>query len=187
MKIILGSSSPFRQQILKDAGISFEVVKPNIDEKKIRSADHHYTPALLSYAKAQAVAQKVVEPAVIIACDSVIVCNGNILEKPENPDQVRTWYELYRKYPVHYINGFTVFNTKTKASLTAQEISIATFKEIPHDFMEEQIAKGIIFNCAGGIGDETEDTYASIIQGSKQSMVGLPVQFVMDMVKKVTS
>ena len=185
MKIILGSSSPFRRKVLEDAGIPFEVVKPDIDEKKIRAVSHEHTPVVLSYAKARAVAEKVTEPAFIIACDQVIICDGNILEKPENPDEVRAWYKLYAKHPVNYINGITVLNTVTKASLTAQEISIATFKEIAEDFTEEQITKGIIFNCAGGIGDETEDTYATITQGSKQSTIGLPVHFVMDMIEKL--
>ncbi len=185
MKIILGSSSPFRRKVLEDAGIPFEVVKPDIDEKKIRAVSHDHTPVVLSYAKAQAVAEKVIEPAFIIACDQVIICDGNILEKPENADEVRTWYRLYAKHPVNYINGITVFNTETNASLTAQEISIATFKEIPDYFTEEQVSKGVIFNCAGGIDDELEDAYATIIQGSKQSTNGLPVQFVMDMIEKI--
>jgi MAF protein len=185
MKLILGSSSPFRRKVFENAGIAFEVVKPDIDEKKIRAADHFLTPVILSYAKAQAVAAKVSEPAIIIACDQVIVCDGQIIEKPESPDEVRTWYKLYPKHPVQYVNGFTVYNTQTKQSLTAQEVAISTFKEIPDDFTEEQIKKGIIFNCAGGIGDETEDAYATIVQGSKESLIGLPVAFVMDMVERV--
>src|ERR1700733_13486055 len=104
MKIILGSSSPFRRRIFEEAGIAFEVVKPEIDEKKIRAADHFLTPVILSFAKARAVDQKVSEPSIIIACDQVIVCDGNIIEKPESPDEVRAWYKLYPKNPVNYVN-----------------------------------------------------------------------------------
>ena len=140
---------------------------------------------ILSFAKAQAVAAKVSEPSIIIACDQVIICNGEIIEKPESPEEVRRWYKLYPQHPVQYVNGFTVFNTETRTSLTAQEIAITTFAEIPDEFTEEQINKGIIFDCCGGIGDETEDTYATIIQGSKESLIGLPFAFVMDMVERI--
>ncbi|MBI2120730.1 MAG: hypothetical protein HYT94_03865 [Parcubacteria group bacterium] len=53
------------------------------------------------------------------------------------------------------------------------------------EFTEEQIRKGIIFNCGGGVDDEMTDIYGTIIQGSKESTIGLPVQFIMDMVEKV--
>ncbi len=185
MKLILGSSSPFRRQVLQDAGILFEVITPDIDEKKIRTLDPIHTPVVLSYAKAQAVAKKVTGPAIIIAADQVIICNNNILEKPESAEQVREWYALYSKHLVFYVNGFTVLNTVTQACLTAQEKSIARYFPIPYDFIEEQIRKGIIFHCAGGIGDETEDSYSIIIHGSKQSTMGLPIKFVMDMIEKV--
>ena len=185
MKIILGSSSPSRRKILEDAGVLFEVVKPDIDEKKIRATKHDYIPIVLSYAKARAVDEKVSEPAFIIACDQVVICDGKILEKPETAEEVRAWYKLYSKHPVHYVNGITVLNTVTNASLMAQEISIDSYVEIPDNFIEEQIAKGVIFNCAGGIGSETHDTYATITQGSRESIVGLPVQFVMDMIEKL--
>jgi MAF protein len=185
MKIILGSSSPFRLRVLKEAGISFEVVAPDIDEKKIRTTDPSHTPVVLSYAKAAAVAQKVSEPALIIACDQVIVCGGNILEKPENPDEVRAWYKLYAKHPVHYVNGLTVWNTETKACLTAQEISIATFEFIPENFTEEQIERGTIFQCAGGIDGRVRDQYSTLLQGSKESTIGLPVGFVLEMLQQV--
>ena len=73
------------------AGIDFKVIKSEIDEKKIRAVDHFLTPVVLSYAKAQAVAKKVTGPAIIVACDSVVICNGMILEKPENAEEVREW------------------------------------------------------------------------------------------------
>ena len=185
IKLILGSASPFRRKVLEDAGIDFEIITPDIDEKKIRATDHHFTSVLLSYAKAKAVEAKITEPAIIIACDQIIVCNGQIIEKPESADEVRALYKLYPKHKVHYVNGITVLNTLTGASLTAQDIGISVFKEIPDEFTEEQIEKGIIFKCCGGIGDETEDTYSTAIQGTKENMIGLPVALVMEMVERV--
>jgi septum formation protein len=185
MKIILGSSSPFRRKILEEAGISFEVVTPDIDEKKIRALDNLHVPVILSYAKSQAVAQKVTEPAIIIACDQIAICKGIILEKPENADEVRAWYKIYADSTVQYVNGITVYNTETGMCLTAQETSTVRFKTIPESFTEQQIDKGIVFSCNGGLCSETEEAYSTIIRGSKQSTIGLPLQFVLEMIEDV--
>jgi len=185
MKIILGSSSPFRRKVLEEAGISFEVVTPDVNEKKIRALDNLHIPVILSYAKSQAVAKKVTEPAIIITCDQIILCKGTILEKPENADEIRAWYKIYADRMVYYINGITVYNTETGACLTAQETSVVRFKTIPESFTEQQISKGVVFDCDGGLCSETEDSYSTIMSGSKQSTIGLPLQFVMDMIEKV--
>lgn len=185
MKRILGSSSPFRRQLLEAAGVAFEVVPPGIDEKKIRASDPLLTPLLLSYAKAEAVAKKVGGEAIIIACDQVILCAGELLEKPESADEIRRWHQLYAEHPVQFVNGFTVVNTATGTRFSAQEISTATFAPIPSDFTEAQIAEGAIFNCAGAIGSATVDTFATITEGSRASIIGLPVAFVMEMVERV--
>jgi septum formation protein len=185
MKLILGSSSPFRRKVMQDAQVCFESISPGIDEKKIRAINRKSTPLLLSFAKAQAVARRIKEPAIIIGCDQVIFCAGNMMEKPENASQIRSWYRMYSYSLVIYYNGFTVLNTETGVSLSAMESSIVRFSSIPDDFVEEQINKGVIFNCSGGLGDETEDAYGNILEGSKQSLKGMPLKFIVDMVGKV--
>jgi len=186
MKLILGSSSVFRRKVLEDAGIEFEVVEPEIDEKKIRALAPSDTPLLISFEKAKAVAKLINEPAIIIACDQVIGCCNRVLEKPRDAKEVQEWYQMYTSGDVvYYMNGITVHNTETGEYLSAKEIAIANFTFIPEEFTEEQIRKGVVFDCSGAIDDEVQEKYATIIKGSKDSTIGLPLKFVMDMVKKV--
>ena len=185
MKLILGSSSKFRRQVFDEAGIEYEAMSPDIDEKKIRTMDHAHTPVVLSYAKALAVAEKVEEPAIIIACDQVVVCNGQILEKPENADEVRAWYKEYESYPAEFVNGLTVYNTETKASLTAQETSVATLRGMTPEFIDGLIEHGEIFQCAGAISNDAAAGHIEMIEGSQDSMIGLPLKFVLDMIERV--
>ena len=58
MKIILGSASPRRAQILKEMGYEFEVVKPDIDEKAVRDDDPQRLVLALANAKADAVLEQ---------------------------------------------------------------------------------------------------------------------------------
>ena len=185
MKLILGSSSKFRRQILDEAGVEYEAVSPDIDEKKIRTMNHAQTPVVLSYAKALAVAEQVKEPAIIIACDQVVVCNGQILEKPESAEEIRAWYKIYEDYPAEFINGITIYNTETKSSLTAQETAVATFSDLTPEAVEEIINDGEAFHCAGGICSDVKDVRINLIEGSRDSMIGLPLKFVLDMIERV--
>lgn len=185
MKIILGSSSPFRRKILEDAGVTFEVLSPDIDEKKIRTTDPLHTPVVLSYAKAMAVAEKIKEPAIIIASDQVIFCDGKILEKPDSVEEIYEWFKLYEKHPVNYVSGVTVFNTETGACLTAQDIVVGEFKEVPREFIDEQIKVGDMLICCGAISGKIADEYSVIVQGTHDSMVGLPIELVMEMIEKI--
>jgi predicted house-cleaning NTP pyrophosphatase (Maf/HAM1 superfamily) len=92
---------------------------------------------------------------------------------------------MYSRYPVNYINGFTVMNTETGESVTAQEIATVDFREMPPEFVEGQIEEHVVFKCAGGISTAMEDAYATVVRGSRESLAGLPVRFVMNLVRKV--
>src|SRR3989304_1194755 len=85
-RFVLASSSPRRVDILKKAGIDFEVVFPeNIEEKNI-SADPVSHVLELSRKKAENVAKKV-RDSIILGADTIVVLDGEILGKPEDSDE----------------------------------------------------------------------------------------------------
>ena len=64
MKIILGSSSRWRKQILEQAGYTFKVMSPDIDEKAIRHADSEQLALAIANAKADKLLEQITEPAI---------------------------------------------------------------------------------------------------------------------------
>jgi septum formation protein len=54
MKIILGSSSPWRKEVLKSMGFDFKVLSPDIDEKAIRDVDPTQLTLQIARAKTEA-------------------------------------------------------------------------------------------------------------------------------------
>src|SRR3989338_4937745 len=103
MKIILGSGSKSRRQILSDLGYEFEIVLPDIDEKSIRDADPSKLVLKIANAKADKVLKMVSGPYLIITGDQVVNCNGKILEKPVDAAQAREFIRGYHLYPLETV------------------------------------------------------------------------------------
>lgn len=93
-RLVLASGSAIRQQLLRNAGVSFEVIVARVDEDAIRASllaegasPRDIADALAEY-KARRVAEK--HPAaLVIGCDQILEVNGRILSKPETPQQAR--------------------------------------------------------------------------------------------------
>lgn len=110
-QIILGSASPWRAKVLKDAGIPFIVRTADIDEKVIRHADPTTMVHLIARAKAEAITPTLRAPAFLITCDQVVVFNGEIREKPKNAEQAIQWMMDYRGRTLSCITAVRVERT----------------------------------------------------------------------------
>ncbi|MDX1819469.1 MAG: Maf family nucleotide pyrophosphatase [Paracoccaceae bacterium] len=93
--LILASGSSVRAQLMSQAGLAFEVVKPRIDEDMVREAllSEGASPRDLADALAEMKALRVSEKhpeALVIGCDQVLDLAGKILSKPASRDEART-------------------------------------------------------------------------------------------------
>ena len=92
--LILASTSPTRQQLLQNAGLSIEVAPPRVDEEMIRDAmlAEQHRPRDIADALAEAKASRVSSkrPGVmVLGCDQVLDLDGELVSKPETPAQAR--------------------------------------------------------------------------------------------------
>lgn len=86
LKLILASSSKQRQDIFKNIGLKYEVIKSLVEEKSNSTVPSEYVKDL-SKDKANSVASQINEKAIIIAADSIIYMNGKIYEKPKSKEE----------------------------------------------------------------------------------------------------
>ena len=91
MNIILGSKSSGRKYVLQQAGYVFDIMISDIDEKAIRSDNYEELPLLIARAKAKALLKKIIEPSILITGDGIVMCNGQMREKPESEEQARAY------------------------------------------------------------------------------------------------
>ncbi len=176
MKIILGSSSKFRNQIMQDLGYNYDVISPDIDEKNIRDLDPKKMVLKIAYAKASAIASKIKQPALIITADQVISFNGVVREKPTSEKEAYQFLSSYNSKSLETINGVVVTNTKTGVQNSGLDIVKVYLRPIPKEIIYQLIAEGEIFNCAGALRleDPLMKPYIKKIDGSIDSLMGLP-------------
>ncbi|MFA5945352.1 MAG: Maf family protein [Patescibacteria group bacterium] len=187
MKLILGSSSKYRQQVLREAGIVFEVMKPEIDEKAIRFADPDQLVLAVANAKADALLAKIKEPAILITSDQVVLCEGKIREKAESREEAERFLKSYITHPLEVANGIVVVNTATgKRVQTVHRESIsydAGFAEVIPELLEAPDT----MHCAGAIMTEhpLARKHIAMMTGTQAGFMGMPLDVVRGLIKNV--
>ena len=189
MKIILGSASKQRKRVLERWGYSFEVMTADIEEKAIRDDDPKKLTMALARAKAEALRPKIKEPVLLITADQVVLWNGQILEKPESPEQARRFLKGYAQYPAQPVNAVVVTNTQTGVQLGENDENTVYFHKFPDDVIEQLILEGNIFSQAGAFSleDPLITPYIEHIEGTLDSIEGLPKELTERLMKEVQS
>src|SRR3989344_6501596 len=180
MKIILGSASKGRKEMLQEMGYEFEVMVSNIDEKAIRFDDPYQLTLALAFAKADALVPQILEHAILITADQVVGWNGKIREKPESEEQARDYLRTYHLAPAETVNGIAVTNTATGKRLSQNEASKVFFKPIPEEVIDEFLKETNVFKHAGAfsITSPVLQPYIAHIEGTIDSVIGLPKDLV---------
>lgn len=180
MELILASSSPYRQALLRQAGIPFRAVAPHVDETAIaqaataQGAAHDQVCRALATAKAQAVASR--HPAdIVVGCDQLLSIDGEILGKPGTPDGARAQLRRLSGRTHELITAFAVMapnrvlveaisSRMTMRSLTDAEISRYVTVDEPWD-------------CAGSYKWECRGIalFERIETPDHTAIVGLPI------------
>ena len=114
MNLILASQSPRRKEILENLGLSFEIVVANADESSSLT-DPCTLVELLSHRKAAAVRERLLaegrdlSDTVILASDTVVAVDGQILGKPRDTDDARRMLHLLSGRAHQVVSGIWYF------------------------------------------------------------------------------
>ena len=190
MKIILGSSSKYRRAVLEKNGYTFEVMSPDIDEKAIRTDDYYQLPLLLARAKGEALIPRVSEPSLVITSDQVVVCNGNLHEKPANPEEAKLFLERYGQgHPAETVSAVVVTNTANGKKAEGVDIAKTFYNFVPAEAIAEFIKNGDPYTKAGGFAIQSPilQPYMNRIEGTEDSIMGMPLKLLEELFTKVQS
>lgn len=182
LTLILGSGSSTRRAILSEMGFtSIEVHKPDIDEKAIRRPDPADLVTTLGYAKAAALMNGPsaedfkARGALLLTADQVVVCDGVILEKPESEEEARRFIGGYSASPPRTVGSCVITDALTGRQWSAVDEATVHFDAIPASTVDELIAAGDVFYCAGGLMVEHPlvSPHVQRIDGTIDSVMGL--------------
>jgi len=180
MALILGSSSPFRAKILKDAGYEFTVMEPGIDERAVGRdiRDPQRLTMRLAYAKATAILKQKPPSALLITSDQVAVSDGEILHKPKSATEAMHRLQRYTDYPPMTYTAVVITETSSRRQVANIDRACVVFGRIPKRAIYAAIERGVIMNACGAFDIEDPDLAPHIraINGDRTSVLGLPMQ-----------
>ena len=171
--IILASQSPRRQQLLKAAGFEFQVVGPNVDETMNASLPLDDRIQEVAMRKALDV-QKRYPDAKILAADTVVICQGEILGKPTDEAQARHML-LQLSGQTHEVKTAVVIFKDEPISFV--ETSVVTFRTLIDYEIERYILSNEWVDKAGAYGIQgLAAEFVSNLDGSFENVMGLPIE-----------
>ncbi len=174
MKIVLASQSPRRQELLKQMGLSYQIVVPNIDERMARGLPPRALVEAISAEKAAAVAGQVEEDAIIIAADTVVALDGRLLGKPKDKADARRMLSGLSGCRHQVYTGFTVLQGGER--VTQSEETEVSFRPLTQEEIGWYIATGEPMDKAGAYGIQGVGALlVEGIHGDYFNVMGLPV------------
>jgi len=179
MKIILASTSPRRAEILRDAGIPFEIRATEVDEGALPGETAEAMVGRLAEAKARAAAAKIqtgTEHYLFIGSDTVVELDGKILGKPRDAAHAREMLARLSGRTHHVLTGIVILRLPDGAARAAVERSAVTFAPLSEDEIESYVASSEPIGKAGGYAIQgIAGRFIARIEGCYFNVVGLPL------------
>jgi septum formation protein len=172
MELILASQSPRRQELLRLFGQPFVVRVADIDE----TMDHTKAPfdevARVSRCKALAVERKTED--VVIAADTIVVCQGKVLGKPHTQQEAAEMLQLLSGRDHQVMTGVTVLRGQQERVFT--EVTDLHFRSLTSKEIHRYIETGEPMDKAGAYGIQGGAAlFCEKMAGDYYNVMGLPV------------
>jgi len=169
----LASGSPQRWEILAKLGIEFEVRVPGVEE--LKDGDAAELVVENARRKARAVATPDHDPeTLIIACDTDVVLDGEVLGKPADAGEARAYLDRMSGRAHEVLSGLVVRRDGEERS--GLERTTVTFKALSEADKERYVNFGEWEGRSGGYAIQTlGSTLVARLEGSVSNVVGLPV------------
>ncbi|MEX2107838.1 MAG: Maf family protein [Solirubrobacterales bacterium] len=167
--VVLASGSPQRREILQKLGVEFEIVVPGVEE--LSDGD----PVHLVVENARRKARAVDRPgAMVIACDTDVVLEGEVLGKPADEAEARAYLDRMSGRAHEVLSGLVVLAEGEERS--GLDRTAVVFKDLDEPTVERYVRFGEWRGRSGGYAIQTlGSTLVARIEGSVSNVVGLPV------------
>lgn len=184
MKLILASNSPRRQAMLQELGLNYEIRLQNIDETFDVDMPPHEVPAMLSKRKAAAFIPTLTTEEVVLTADTVVICEGQILNKPADATEAKEMLGLLSGKKHTVVTAFSL-SSKDKQICISDSTDVY-FRHLTTDEISHYVEKYKPFDKAGsyGVQEWIGMTGITRIDGSYFTVVGLPIHLVYEQLQK---
>jgi len=189
MKIILASSSSYRQSILKKLHIPFSCITPNIDESSVPNESISDQVKRLAKEKALTIAsQKIHNDSYVIGSDQLASFNGQVLGKPRDFATAKQQLLMFSGQSVRFYTGLClVHSAKSQLSQIVETFDV-TFKTLTENQISTYLQIEQPYDCAGSFKCEGLGIalFESLDGRDPNTLIGLPLIALMDLFNSVS-
>lgn len=190
--LILASSSPRRRELLTEANYRFEVVPPS-DAAECGLCSGESPEAFVARLARQKGADVVHRlwnegrrDGIVVACDTIAECQGQMLGKPVDETHARRMLELLRSREHRVFSGLCLWPLSHAEPQVAVDVTVLKMDNLPDEAIEDYLASGAWEGKAGGFGYQDRLGWIHIVQGSESNVVGLPMELLERMLNQVS-
>ena len=183
-KLVLASASPRREVLLKQLGLRFTIVPSKVQEEKFACLPPIKMVTELSLAKAREVG-KLVEDTVVIAGDTIVLNQGDVLGKPKDKKEAVSMLKGLSGKTHKVLTGIAIFSTFDNKTMVDHDLTDVYMREITEDEIIKYVDTGEPMDKAGayaiqGLGG----IFVEKISGSYFTVMGLPIHKLQTMLKE---
>ena len=172
MQLIPASASPRRKALLSLLGIPFTVRAADIDETMDPEKPPFDEVARVSRLKALAVSRG--EENIVIAADTIVVCQGKVLGKPHSEDEAANMLRLLSGRDHQVITGGTILYGDRVEAFT--EVTSLHFRPLSEKEIQKYVQSGEPMDKAGAYGIQGGAAlFCEKLEGDYYNVMGLPV------------
>lgn len=174
-ELVLASTSECRKLLLQALGLRFRIEPPDFEETHppgVRSGDLAETLAL---GKARSVSRRF-EDALVLGSDQLLVFDGQILRKPETPEQAQAQLTALNGKVHVLVTGLALVCERSHALRVSHEVTRLTMRHLDAHEIEAYVATGEWRGCVGSYRVEAQGLKLfTHIEGDLNNARGLPV------------
>ncbi len=184
-QIILGSTSPFRKELMEKLHIPFLTDSPDIDETRLDQETPEAMVKRLSVEKAKKVAKNHLN-ALIIGSDQCAVLEGEVMGKPGNHENAFQQLSKSSGKRVTFYTGLCLFDSGTGEYQLDCVPFYVNFRNLSEDEINHYLYLDQPYNCAGSFKSEGLGiTLFSKMEGDDpSSLIGLPLIRLCEMLRQ---
>lgn len=176
MKLVLASTSKFKNEILNKVGLNHSQINSDFEELSSNKDNVYQYVKDLSYGKAKSIEDKV-DKAIILGIDTVVLSDNKILEKPNTKEEAKANLRNSSGKTTSVITGITLINKYTNEIVQDFQETKITLDEISDEDIEYYINNepGVMFS-SGFIVETIASNFIKNINGSFYNILGVPVE-----------
>ena len=184
--LVLGSNSPRRRDLLTASGFAFEVAVPDIDERALPGEPAEAQARRLALAKARVVAARVSREVCVLAADTLVVVDADVLGKPRDVDEAVEMLLRIQGRAHRVLTGFALVVRALGVEDHGVVESLVRMHPVDRGAARAYAQSGEPLDKAGGYAAQGEGgRFVAEIRGSRTNVIGLPMETVVARLARV--